>query len=207
MGVINYLKWRILDKKYEKEWRKRNFNNSTTLGSLIPFEYIQIGNYTYGKINVVRNDKMSNLRIGNFCSIADNVCFVMGAEHNLNTISTFPFKAKCLYKEENEAFSKGDIIIEDDVWIGYSAIIMSGVHIGQGAVIAAGAVVTKDVLPYAIVGGTPAKVIKYRFSNEMIKELLKVDFSKLTKEMVAEHEGLLCTELIDAKQLEWMPKK
>ncbi|MGN9105593.1 DapH/DapD/GlmU-related protein [Oliverpabstia intestinalis] len=88
---------------------------------------------------------------------------------------------------EVESFAKGDIRVDDDVWIGYGASIMSGVHIGQGAVVAAGAVVTKDVPPYAIVGGVPAKVIKYRFEPEMIEELLKVDYSELTKEDIEKH--------------------
>ena len=84
---------------------------------------------------------------------------------------------------------------------------MSGVHIGQGAVVAAGAVVTKDVPPYAIVGGVPAKVIKYRFEPEMIEELLKVDYSKLTKKDIEKHIDDLYTELKDPSQLDWMPKK
>ena len=84
---------------------------------------------------------------------------------------------------------------------------MSGVHIGQGAVVAAGAVVTHDVPPYAIVGGVPAKVIKYRFGPEMIEELLKVDYSKLTEDMVREHIDELYEELKDAGQLAWMPKR
>ena len=103
--------------------------------------------------------------------------------------------------------SKGAIIVDDDVWIGYGATIMSGVHIGQGAVVAAGAVVTKDVPPYAIVGGVPAKVIKYRIEPEMIEELLKIDYGKLTKEDIAKHIDDLYTELNDPSQLDWMPKK
>ncbi|NLK24601.1 MAG: CatB-related O-acetyltransferase [Clostridiales bacterium] len=106
-----------------------------------------------------------------------------------------------------DAISKGDIIVRDDVWIGQRAIILSNVNIGQGAVIAAGSVVTKDVPPYAIVGGVPAKVIKYRFSPEMIKELLKIDYSKLTDEMIKEHINDFYTELKDIKQLEWVPKR
>ena len=95
----------------------------------------------------------------------------------------------------------------EDLRIGYGATIMSGVHIGQGAVVAAGAVVTKDVPPYAIVGGVPAKVIKYRFEPDLIEELLKVDYSKLTKEDIEKHIDDLYTELKDPSQLDWMPKK
>ncbi len=114
---------------------------------------------------------------------------------------------KLLQSVDFEAKTKGDIIVDDDVWIGYGATILSGVHIGQGAVVAAGAVVSKDVPPYAIVGGVPAKVIKYRFNQEMIHELLNVDYSKLTKKMVEEHVGDLYKPLTDAEQLNWMPKK
>ena len=81
------------------------------------------------------------------------------------------------------------------------------VSIGQGAVVAAGAVVTKDVPPYAIVGGVPAKVIKYRFEPEMIAELLKIDYGKLSKEDIEKHIDDLHTELKNPSQLDWMPKK
>ena len=111
------------------------------------------------------------------------------------------------FHEYSERFSKGNIEVDDDVWIGYGATIMSGVHIGQGAVVAAGAVVTKDVAPYAIVGGVPAKIIKYRFPETMIEELLKIDYSKLTEEAIKSHIDELYTELEDVGQLEWLPKK
>ena len=106
-----------------------------------------------------------------------------------------------------EGKSKGNIYVDDDVWIGYGAIILSGVHIGQGAVIAAGAVVTVDIPPYAIVGGVPAKVLKYRFESDMIEELLKIDYSKLDKEMIEEHIDDLYIELKNPKQLDWLPKR
>ena len=124
----------------------------------------------------------------------------------MQNISTFPFKVS-FSLEEYEATSKGNIVIDDDVWIGYGATILSGVHIGQGAVIAAGAVVTKDVPPYAIVGGVPAKVIKYRFPQEMIEALLKIDYSKLDKNMISAHIDELYQELTDLQQLDWLPRK
>ena len=83
---------------------------------------------------------------------------------------------------------------------------MSGVHIGQGAVIAAGSVVTKDIPPYAIVGGVPAKIIKYRFSSDMITELLKIDYRKLTEDAIRQHINDLYVELKDINQLNWLPK-
>ena len=84
---------------------------------------------------------------------------------------------------------------------------MSGVHIGQGAIVAAGAVVTKDIPPYAVVGGVPAKIIKYRFDDEMIKELLKIDYEKLSKDKIEKHIDDLYTSLVDKKQIDWMDKK
>ena len=84
----------------------------------------------------------------------------MDAGHTLNNISTYPFKTALLNYKNEEAISKGNIIIDDDVWIGFGATIMSGVHIGQGAVIAAGSVVTKDVPPVAVAAGNPVRFIK-----------------------------------------------
>ena len=109
--------------------------------------------------------------------------------------------------EASEALGKGNILVDDDVWIGYGAVVMSGVHIGQGAVIAAGAVVTKDVPPYSIVGGIPARVIKYRFSAEVIAELMKIDYSALTEDAVKDHIEELYRKLSDVDQLDWMPKR
>ena len=94
-----------------------------------------------------------------------------------------------------------------DVWIGFRTTIFSGVHIGQGAIVAAGSVVTRDVPPYTIVGGVPANVIKYRFSPEMITELLKVDYSWLTEEFVKELIDDLYEDLENKWQLQWLPKK
>lgn len=196
----------------QRKWRKINYHNKTTISHLIPIYFATIGNSTYGDINILTWNNVNKLRIGSFCSIAPEVTFILDAEHHLNTISTYPFKAQTLDLGP-EAFSKGDIIIEDDVWIGFRATIMSGVHVGQGAVVAAGAVVTKDVPSYAIVGGVPAKVIKYRFSQEIIEQLLKLDYRRFTDDMIRERIDDLYTSL-DGKSpeegekiLEWFPKK
>ncbi|CAH6385111.1 Vat family streptogramin A O-acetyltransferase [Pantoea agglomerans] len=132
------------------------------------------------------------LVIGKFCAIAKGVQFIMnGANHKLSSFSTFPFYIfgngweKAMPKPEDLPY-KGDTIIGNDVWIGYQALIMPGVNIGNGAIISSRAVVTTDVPAYTIVGGNPAKVIKSRFSDEIVIELEKLawwDWSveKITK--------------------------
>ena len=198
----------ILEKKRRtRDWHKRHPGSDTYPMNIFDFNHVEIGIGTYGELNVVDFGGNNKLIIKNYVSIAQHVSFILNADHYTNHISTYPFKVKILQTQTSESFGKGDIIVDDDVWIGYGATIMSGVHIGQGAVVAAGAVVTKDVPPYAIVGGVPAKVIKYRFEPEMIEELLKVDYSKLTKEDIEKHIDDLYTELKDPRQLDWMPKK
>ena len=202
--MLEYYIKRFINKR---KWRKLNKHNFTTYKNIFGnMDKIHVGRYTYGEIYVSSPNTSYELYIGAFCSIAGDVKFLLGADHVIDRISTYPFKVNIL---ENgiDAISKGNIIVGDDVWIGESAIILSGVHIGQGAVIAAGSVVTKDVPPYAIVGGIPAKVIKYRFDEKMTKELLKVDYGKLSKLAIGKHINELCESLKDIGQLDWMPKK
>ena len=188
----------------KRKWRKANKHNLTTICNVeATKDTVSVGNYTYGPIRVLSTVKKSKLKIGSFCSIAEDVLFILNSDHPTNLISTYPFKARVL-NNGSDACSKGDIIIDDDVWLGARSTIMSGVHIGQGAIVAAGALVTKDVPPYAIVGGVPAKVIKYRFDAETIKELLKIDFSVLNKDAVNSHIDDLYKELTDKEQLGWL---
>ena len=139
----------------------------------------------------INHDK---LIIGKFCSIACGAKFLFNsANHTLSSLSTYPFPL--LFEEwglekKNVADSwdnKGDIVVGNDVWIGYEAVILSGVTIGDGAVIGARAVVTKDVPPYTIVGGVPAKPIKKRFSEESIKKLQSIRWWDWPKEKIAEN--------------------
>ena len=130
---------------FKRKWRKLNPNNFTNAEDLFDPSCVYVDDYTYGGLRVLTYNKTNKLKIGRFCSIAQNVMFILSADHYTGHISSYPFKVKIM-EADQEGISKGDIVVEDDVWIGYGATIMSGVHIGQGAVIAAGAVVTKDAL-------------------------------------------------------------
>lgn len=206
MKLISYLKWKCKCINASNRWKKRNLHNSVQISPVILEDRVTVGKYSYGNINIASFSDECTLIIGCFCSLAAEVTFLLGGKHNLNTISTFPYKAKIMGAKQ-EYYDCYTTIVSDDVWIGYGATIMSGVCIGQGAVVAAGAVVTENVPPYAIVGGIPAKVIKYRFSEELIAELLKVDYSNLTREMIDAHMNDLYSELLDINQLDWLPRK
>lgn len=206
LSLVGNIKRQIQLNRFKKRWRKTNQKNYTIPTNLFPIQCVRVGDFSYGDLNVVTFSAHHILRVGRFVSIAGNTTFLLDTEHYFNNVSTYPFKVKMLQTQTSESFGKGDIIVDDDVWIGYGTTIMSGVHIGQGAVVAAGAVVTKDVPPYAIVGGVPAKVIKYRFEPEMIEELLQIDYGKLSKEDIEKHIDDLYTELKDKRMLEWMKR-
>ena len=169
-------------------------NQTVYLNAVIKDPLIEVGDYTiyndfvadpllFEKNNVLYHYPIhrEKLIIGKFCSIACGTKFLFNcANHTLKSLSTYTFP---LFYEEWELEksnittawdNKGDIVIGNDVWIGYETVIMAGVHIGDGAIIAARAVVTKDVPPYTIVGGTPAKEIRKRFDTEVIQQLLKL---------------------------------
>lgn len=133
----------------------------------------EIGEYTYGFPKIIKYDNNSKLKIGKFCSIAQEVRILLGGEHYLSRISTYPLKT-LFNQQKKDNFSKGNVIIGNDVWIGYGATILSGVIIGDGAVIGANAVIAKSVEPYSIVVGNPGKEIKKRFDNKTIKTLLEL---------------------------------
>jgi len=136
----------------------------------------EIGDYTYGNPNLLSWDDKTKLTIGKYCSIAEGVTIILGGGHRMDWITTYPLSV--FFDElgscEGHPSTKGDLEIGHDVWVGYGATILSGIHIGDGAVIAAKAVVTRDVPPYAIVAGNPARIIKYRFDSETIAELLEL---------------------------------
>ncbi|MFN3299867.1 MAG: CatB-related O-acetyltransferase [Sediminibacterium sp.] len=168
------------------------YNRLCFLKNIIKNPNIIVGDYTYYDDfehveNFEKNVKYhfdfvgDKLVIGKFCMIASDVKFIMnGANHLSESISSYPFAIFGNGWEnamEGKSYpNKGDLIVGNDVWIGYNATIMSGIIIGDGAIIATNATVTKDVAPYTIVGGNPAKEIRKRFDADTIKKLLAIQW-------------------------------
>lgn len=178
----------------EKIYPRTGDKETVYLKHVVTNPNIQIGDYTmyndfvhdprqFEKNNVLYHYPINGdtLRIGKFCSIACGAKFLFAsANHTQTSVSTYPFP---IFFEEwdldigdvTSAWDhKGDIVIGNDVWIGYEAVVMAGVTIGNGAIIGARAVVTKDVPPYTIVGGVPAREIRRRFSDDVIARLLEL---------------------------------
>lgn len=183
--------------RQQVRWRQLNSHNHTVIENNFSFEGIEVGNHTYGPLRVYRwGSPGEGLKIGNFCSVAQGVKFILGGNHDLSTVSTYPF-AHYFGGVHVVATTKGPVVVQDDVWIGTDATILSGITIGRGAVIAAGSIVTKDVAPYAIVGGNPAKKIKMRFSPEISGIISQIDYQHLDGASVETHLEILCEKLED----------
>jgi virginiamycin A acetyltransferase len=162
-------------------------------------------NYPPGLRNKARGSK-----IGNFCSISSGLKFTFYGRHNNQWVSTYPFYAfykkwkcdngKTVYNSgviDDSRFQSAPIVIENDVWIASNVTVKEDVNIGNGAVVAMESIVTKDVPPYAIVGGNPAKIIKYRFSEEQIRELLKISWWNWTDEKITNFLPLILSDNVD----------
>jgi acetyltransferase-like isoleucine patch superfamily enzyme len=160
---------------------------------------VTVGRFTYGHegISIKQWGEGASLDIGSFCSIAENIQIFLGGNHRTDWITTFPFGH--IFKSDlggksiiGHPTTNGPVLIGNDVWIGQGATILSGITIGDGAVIAANSTVVKDVLPYSIVGGNPAGLIKFRFSDEIIGLLLKLKWWELPIEEIRNLSTDLC---------------
>ena len=184
------------------------------LKNVINEHSIQIGDFTYAHVDSMEEDKIlkslvpysfgnKSLMIGKFCSIGFGVQFISPyANHQIHSFTTYPFWHVFSNKNNiepwlEEAELKGDTSVGNDVWFGREAMVMPGVVIGDGAVIAARALVTQDVPPYGIVGGNPAKMIRYRFSNEVIDELLKIQWWNWDLAKIIRHHSILMGDDIE----------
>lgn len=165
---------------------------------------MKIGKGTYGheNISIDKSPEINyDLYIGNFCSIGSNLNVYLGGHHNYKWMTTYPFGLKYEHLTSiNGAgcvYHNGDVIIENDVWIGINCTIMSGVTISNGAVIAANSHVVKNVEPYSIVGGNPAAHIKYRFNKNIIDKLLEIRWWDLDDDKLNKLLPILCSHNYD----------
>ena len=170
---------------FRQLWRRLNRHNLTTF-ALVPqdathFRQVKVGTGTYGPIYAPwSGNPDERLEIGDYCSIGGGVKFMLGSEHETSHISTYPWKVRTKAATW-EAVTRGPIVVQDDVWIGEDALILSGVTVGKGAVVGARSVVTKNVPPYAVVSGVPARTTRFRFEPEIVEKLLAMSVADLRR--------------------------
>lgn len=159
-----------------------------------------IGVGSYGLPIVHDWKEGASLSIGAYTSIAEQVEIFLGGHHRTEWVTTYPFPAMIdeAAGVSGYAFSRGDVVIGNDVWLCTGAVILSGVTVGDGAVVAAGAVVSRDVAPYSVVAGNPARHIRWRFSESVREELLDARWWQWPEDEVRRISTLLCSERIDA---------
>jgi acetyltransferase-like isoleucine patch superfamily enzyme len=204
MEILNGIKNKV--KKFiirgKRETKPTLVKNAFFTKDFPAYEKYDIGCFTYGNPIIMHWGEEATLTIGKFCSIAGDVKIFLGGNHRVDWISTFPFSVLNEYFPESKNIlghpsTKGDVIIGNDVWIGQGTSIMSGVRVGDGAVIGAYSIVTKNVEPYSIIAGNPAKFIKLRFDEHIISELLKISWWNWPIEKVKHEIQYLCNENID----------
>lgn len=195
------------------------FGTTCFLKNVVTAPNIFIGDYTYyddpvDPTGFEANNVLFNwpefgdkLIIGKFCSLASGTQFIMGpANHRTSSISTYPFAvfggawAERVPPHLDQLPRKGDIVVGNDVWIGRNSVILPGVHIGNGAIIAAQSVVSRDVPPYTVYGGNPARFLKARFSPELKALLLRLKWWDLPGDTLVEILPLLCSPDLEAAQ-------
>jgi acetyltransferase-like isoleucine patch superfamily enzyme len=162
------------------------------LGKSVQDPRLDVGYGTYGvgekTVLLFRED--DKVVIGKYCSVAYGVTIVASGEHNFRGVANYPFAAILEHDINRDTNTKGNVQIGNDVWVGANVTILSGVNIGDGAVVAAGSVVVSSVPPYAIVGGVPARVIKYRFEPEIIDGMLVVAWWNWPEEFIRKNMEL-----------------
>ena len=172
-------KFKVLCKrKALKKSNQKDINDELLMSRNTKYSQYEIGDWTYGNPIIKKWGNDTKLKIGRFCSIAVNVQFLLGGEHRIDWITTYPMNIMIPEASDYRGHpsTKGDVSVGNDVWIGQNVIILSGVSIGDGAVIGAGSVISRDIPAYAVAAGNPAKIIKYRFSEEQILCLQKISW-------------------------------
>lgn len=213
LKVINSYRYKIISglvtTSKEVQWRLSNNHNMTSIGPNVKnSSLIIVGHHSYGQLNVESFENPDEkLIIGSFVSIASNVVFILGGNHQINTFTTYPLKAQFYEKYSTmDAQTKGPVIVEDEVWIGTNVTVISGVKIGRGSIVAAGSVVTKDVKPFSIVGGNPAKFIKFRIADNLIADRQKMNLSEIDVKNLSQKELSYFYQSLDKEVLNQITK-
>lgn len=193
---------------FQRKWRKLNPHNGTIAMNIFPLSAVRVGAGSYGHLHInCYLDKPGLLTIGNYVSLAHEVKFLICGNHQTETLFNYPIRSRLYGSQHPDDALGGPIVVEDEVWIGYGALLLSGVTVGHGAVVAAGAVVTKNVPPYAIVGGNPARVIKYRLPEDVRPMVQHIRLTDFDRERLIHHTETLYTPLKTREDAETLLQK